>query len=168
MMSAMEFRHDLTYDAAPDEVAAMLADPGFRERVCDAMGSTRSDVTIDGAPVAAGGMRVVVDQTRPTAGVPSVARTFVGDDVRIVQRETWDSATSARLVVEIPGKPGSLDAAISLASNGAGTVETVSGEVEVKVPVLGGRLAGFLADALRMALDTEERVGRAWLAGDRG
>jgi uncharacterized protein DUF2505 len=169
MMSAMEFTHDMTYDAAPEEVVAMLADRAFREKVCDAMGSTRSDVTIDGA--AGDGMRVVVDQTRPAAGIPSFARTFVGDAVRIVQRETWESATAAGLVVEIPGKPGSLDGAIRLSADGqhgAGTVETVSGDLKVKIPMVGGKLEALLADMLRKALRTEERVGRAWLAGDRG
>ena len=166
-MAAMKFSQIMTYDAAPDEVAAMLAEPSFREKVCEAMGS-RSDVTIDGTAGADGGMRVVVDQTRPAAGIPSFARKFIGDEVRIVQRETWDSVTGAGLVVEIPGKPGSLDGAIALAADGARTVETVSGDLRVKVPMVGGKLESLLADMLRKALRTEERVGRAWLAGVRG
>ena len=32
----MQISHDLAYDATPDEVATMLADPAFRERVCAA------------------------------------------------------------------------------------------------------------------------------------
>jgi hypothetical protein len=34
--------------------------------------------------------------------------------------------------------------------------------------MIGGRLEGLLADVLHQALHTEQRVGRAWLAGDRG
>src|SRR6478736_6372471 len=37
--------HDLTYDAPADAVAAMLADPAFREEVCDYQGVLRRDVT---------------------------------------------------------------------------------------------------------------------------
>ena len=33
----MKFSHQMTYDAPPADVAAMLADPAFREKVCVAM-----------------------------------------------------------------------------------------------------------------------------------
>jgi hypothetical protein len=166
MMTAMRFTHDLTYDAGPEEVAAMLADRAFREKVCEAMGSRRSSVEIDGTG-AGEGLRVVVDQTRAATGIPSFARKLVGDDVRIVQRETWGSATAAGLVVEIPGKPGGLEGTVRLAPDGAGSVQTVSGDLKVTIPVVGGKLENLLADILRKALRTEERVGRAWLAGER-
>ena len=38
--------------------------------------------------------------------MPSFAKKFVGDEIKIVQRETWTSATAADLHVSIPGKPG--------------------------------------------------------------
>ena len=41
----MKFSHRMTYDAAPADVLAMLADPAFREKVCVAMHATRHDVT---------------------------------------------------------------------------------------------------------------------------
>ena len=36
-MCAMRFRHELSYDAPPDRVFAMLADPEFRRASCEAM-----------------------------------------------------------------------------------------------------------------------------------
>ena len=33
--------------------------------------------------------------------------------------------------------------------------------------MVGGKLEGLIGDLLRRALKSEERVGRAWLAGDR-
>ena len=44
----MKYSHQMTYDAPPAEVRAMLADPAFREKVCAAMHATRHDVTVDG------------------------------------------------------------------------------------------------------------------------
>ena len=158
----MKFSHDMSYDATPEEVAEMLADRTFRERVCEAMDSTRFDVSVDGAGT---GMEVVVDQTQKAAGIPSFAQKFVGDKIQIIQRESWTSDTAADLELEIPGKPGHLKGQIRLAVDGEGTVETVSGDLKVKVPVIGGKLEDLVASLLRKALRTEEKVGRAWLAG---
>ena len=38
----------MTYDASPEAVRAMLADPAFRERVCEAMHVIRHDVSVEG------------------------------------------------------------------------------------------------------------------------
>jgi hypothetical protein len=160
----MKFTHDMSYDAPPEEVAAMLADRDFREKVCEAMDSSRYDVSVDGEGA---GMKVVIDQTQPARGIPSFAKKFVGDSIQIVQRESWSSTTAASLLLEIPGKPGSLDGAIALRADGQGTVETVSGEVRVKVPVIGGKLEGLVADLLKSALRSEQKVGRAWLAAQK-
>ena len=127
----MKYSHQMTYDATPAEVRAMLADRAFREQVCAAMRATRHDVTVEenGA-----GMRVLVDQTQPANGVPSFAKKFVGEEIQIVQREEWRSATSSSLLVEIPGKPGTLNGSIDLAAVGDRTVETVSGRHQGQGP----------------------------------
>jgi hypothetical protein len=158
----MKFSHDMSYDAPPEEVAEMLADRTFREKVCEAMDSIRWDVSIDGEGE---GMKVVVDQTQKAAGIPSFAQKFIGDSVQIIQRESWTSQTAADLELEIPGKPGYLDGSIRLAVDGDGTVETVSGDLKVKMPVVGGKLEKLIASLLESALKTEQNVGRAWLAG---
>jgi hypothetical protein len=160
----MKFSHQMTYDAPPADVVAMLADPAFREKVCVAMNSERHEVDIDGS---GSGMTVVVDQTQPADGIPSFAKKFVGDQIQIVQREAWKDASSATLVVEIPGKPGDFKGGIDLVGDADGTVETVAGDIKVKIPMLGGKLEGLIGDLLKQALKSEQRVGRAWLAGDR-
>lgn len=158
----MKFSHDLTYDASPAQVRAMLADPAFREQACEAMHASRREVSIqeDGT-----GMTVLVDQTQPARGLPGFAKSVVGDEMRIVQRESWTDEGAATLSIEIPGKPGRFDGSITLVGDGAGTRETVAGEVRVKLPLLGGKLEGLVGDVLRSALEAEQRVGRSWLAG---
>ena len=71
-----KIRQDLTYDAPLGEVAAMLADPAFRERVCEFQRVLRHDVTIEGSGA---GMKVVVDQVHPAKGIPAFATKFVGE-----------------------------------------------------------------------------------------
>ena len=158
------FSHDLSYDASPEAVAVMLADPAFREQVCEALHVLRHDVSVQGAGA---GMTVVVDQTQPAQGVPSFAKKFVGDEIRIVQRETWRDTTNADLDIEIPGKPGTMTGGITLVGDAARTVETVTGDIRVKLPLVGGRIEGMVADIFRAALRAEEKVGRAWLAQQR-
>jgi hypothetical protein len=159
----MEFSHDLTYGATPSEVSEMLADRDFRVQVCDAMHCVRHDISVDGAGA---GMKVVVDQTQDARGLPGFAKKVVGDSIQIVQRETWTDETSAVLTLEIPGKPGRLDGTIALVDDGrGGTVETVTGDLRVKLPLIGGRLETVVSDMLVSALRAEQRVGRAWLAG---
>ena len=160
----MHFHQELEYDASPAEVYAMLADPAFREAVCEAGDSVRHDVSITSQGA---GMSVSVDQVQPAAGIPSFARKIVGDEIEILQREEWSSETDASLDVSIPHKPGHLKGTITLREQGTGTVETVDAEVKVHIPMLGGKLEKLISDMLGSALRSEHRVGKAWLAGDR-
>ena len=156
------FSHELRYDGAtPEQVYAMLADPAFRERVCEYQRYHRHTVTItpDGA-----GMSVVVDQHRPADGVPSFAQKFVGDEINIQQREQWSSPTDATLEVTIPGKPGHMTGTVHLAGDAGGTTESVAVDVKVSIPLVGGKVEGVIADMLVKALRAENKVGQEWLA----
>lgn len=160
----MHFHQELEYDATPAEVYAMLADPAFREAVCEAGDSVRHEVRItrDGDT-----MTVEVDQVQPSSGIPSFAKKIVGDEIEVLQREQWSSATDATLEVSIPHKPGHLKGTVTLRENGSGTVETVDAEIKVNIPMLGGKLEKLIAELLGSALRSEHQVGKAWLAGDR-
>ena len=159
-----KFSQELTYDASPAEVHAMLADPAFREKVCVALHTIRRDVSItpDGDS-----MTVVVDQTQPADGIPSFAKKIVGDEINIVQKESWGSTTDAALEVTIPGKPGSFKGTVALTGDGSSTTESVTGEVKVSIPLVGGKVEDLISEMFAKALRTEQKVGRAWLAGDR-
>jgi hypothetical protein len=157
----MRFEHTLRYDASPEEVFAMLGEAVFRERVCEAQHVTECTATVDGVDDT---MSVMVDQKRPSEGIPSFAKKFVGDTIHIQQREEWSSATDAKLDVSIPGKPGHLKGTITLRPDGDGTVETVSGDLKVSIPLLGGKIEVLIAELLEHALQAEHRVGTAWLA----
>ena len=158
----MNFEHQIRYDAPPEKVYAMLADRSFREQVCDAQRVLEKSVTI--SPNGAG-MNVTVDQQQRAGGIPAFAQKVVGDQIHIVQKEAWSTTTDAQLEVGIPGKPGHMLGSIALRPDGAGTVQTVTGEIKVNIPLVGGKLEKLIADMLRRALDTENRVGHRWLAG---
>lgn len=153
---------EMAYDAPVEQVAAMLADPSFREDVCTYQGVTKVDVTVD---VDGDTKKVKVDQVQPTAGVPSFAKKIVGDETNIVQEESWTSLTHGDVTVTIPGKPGEMTGTAVLAPTDAGgTVETVTLTVKVKIPLVAGKLEGLIGDLLLKALKAEYKVGRDYLA----
>jgi len=160
----MRFWHELRYDAPPVEVHTMLADPAFRQKVCLANHAASATVSIEPAGE---GMSVVVDQRRPSEGIPGYARKIVGDEIQILQREDWSSASDAALDVSIPGKPAQLKATIVVIGDGSGAVETIEGDLSVKIPLLGAKLESLISKLLTKAMEVEEKVGRAWLRGER-
>ena len=153
--------HELTYDAPMAEVAEMLADPSFREEVCEFQGVRRAMVSIDSDY---NGMEVTIDQVQTAQGIPSFAKKFVGDEINIVQQESWESPTDGKITVTIPGKPGEMTGTARLAETGGVTTETVEMTVKVNIPLVGGRIEGLIADLLLKALKAENAVGREYLS----
>ena len=154
-------KHDLTYDAPMSEVAEMLADTSFREEVCDFQGVKRAMVSIDSDDT---GMEVTIDQVQAAQGIPSFARKFVGDEINIVQQESWSSPTEGDITVTIPGKPGEMKGTARLVESDGVTTETVDLTVKVNIPLVGGRIEGLIADLLLKALKAENKVGRDYLS----
>ena len=153
--------HELTYDAPMDAVAAMLADPSFREEVCEHQGVLRHLVSIDADDT---GTEVTIDQVQAAHGIPSFAKKFVGDEINIVQEETWATPAEGVIRVTIPGKPGEISGTARLTGSGGVTTETVDLTVKVAIPIVGGKIEGLIADLLLKALKAENHVGRDYLA----
>jgi hypothetical protein len=155
------FSHDLTYEAPQDAVDAMLTDQAFRERVCDAQGAIRKSVSITEE---SDGLRVVVDQVQTAEGIPGFARKFVGDEINLVQTETWTDAENAEVEVVIPGKPGEMTGTIHLSESGGVTTERLEMTIQVNIPLVGGKIEKLISDLLRKALLAENAVGRDYLS----
>ncbi len=147
----------LTYDATAEAVAAMLDDVAFREEVLARQKVLRGSADIDGD-------HVTVEQVRSADGLPSFAAKLVGDEIVIVQKETWTSPTSADVHLSIPGKPGEATGTLTLTESGGTTTEVVELDVAVRIPLVGGKIEGLIRDMVGAALDVEVRVGVEWLA----
>jgi len=156
---------ELRYDGATlEQVYEMLADPAFREEVCDSQGVLRHSVQIerDGK-----GMTVAIDQVQGAKGLPGFVTKIVGDEINIVQTEDWTGPEKGNLQFTIPGKPGEIAGTALLTEDPEGTTETVNLSVKVNIPFVGGKIEGLVADLLAKALRAEHRVGVTWLAGKR-
>ncbi|MBS2936931.1 DUF2505 domain-containing protein [Nocardioides sp. J2M5] len=147
----------LTYDASAEAVAAMLDDPAFREAVLERQKVVRGSVSIDGDLVR-------IEQVRSASDIPSFARSFVGEEIVIVQTETWTSPTSADVGLAIPGKPGEATGGLVLVESGGRTTESIDLDLSVRIPLVGGKIEKLVAGLFSDALDVEHRVGVEWLA----
>lgn len=161
-MSAMKFRHELPYDASPDQVFEMVADPAFREATCAAQDVGAASVSLSRA---GNGFSLTIDQQLDTGDLPSFARAFAGDSIRFIQHEEWPDSTGGTVRIEAPGKPAQISGTVTIRPEGSSTVEIVELDVKVKVPLVGGKLEQLLADKIRASLDSEHGVGVTWLSG---
>jgi hypothetical protein len=164
MMCAMEFRTELSYEASPDEVFAMLSDPAFREQVAEAQDVVSVEVRLTPTDE---GFSLVSDQVQNTKGLPAIAKKIAGDTARAVIEEEWGSRTSGSVSITAPGKPTSTTGIIRLAPDGDGTVEIVELDIRVKVPLVGGKLEKVMADSIEDGYRVEHTVGRAWLQDNK-
>lgn len=153
--------HDLTYDAPLAAVAAMLTDPAFRREVCDYQRVLRHEVSVEADD---DGTRVRIDQVQAARGIPSYARKFVGDEINIVQEETWSTPDEGAIRMTIPGKPGEMAGTARLSESGGVTTENVDLTIKVGIPLVGGRIEGLVSDLLLKALKAENHVGRDYLS----
>lgn len=158
---AHQLRHEMVYDHSVAEVTKMLADPVFREEVCTAQGVLDRTIQIEKS---SGHMDVRIEQVQPSAGVPGFAKTFVGDTTEVIQQEVWSSPTHADVEVIFPGKPSSCRGTIVITpTDGGGCLETVTVDIKVGLPLVGGKLEFLLKELMRKGLETENQTGRKWL-----
>src|SRR5690606_23460115 len=128
---------ELIYDAPLAEVAAMLRDPAFREKVCTRQRVLSHDIDITGAGDAAD---VRIERLQAVEKIPSFAAKVVGDQITLVQREEWSDLHHGTYTVGIPDKPGHIAGTVTLAERGGQTVETVSLDIKVSIPLVGSKL----------------------------
>jgi Protein of unknown function (DUF2505) len=166
MMSAMKLEETQDYDADPDAVFAMLCDQEWREEVCRATHAVDYAVEVEES---ADGVVVRTTRVLP-ANVPEPVKSMVGKHIEIAQTETWsdadvDGVRHAEIDVRIARQPASMVGTMTLEPYGSGTRQTVTGEIQVKIPLLGRKIEPELAKAIRAALDKEGECARAYLAG---
>lgn len=148
---------ELVYDASLEQVRAMLHDPAFREAVLERQKVVRGSVTVEGDVVH-------VDQVQASAGLPSFVTKIVGNEIHIVRVERWRD-DHAEIEFSTPGRPGEITGRSRLAVVGGQTVHTVTMDISVRVPLIGGKVEGVVATMLAKAYDKEHAVGQEWLVG---
>lgn len=140
---------------------ARLADSGADDYSLDSM-------VVDGD----GGIDVVTTQTLRADRLPGLVTQFHRGDLSFVREETWspvrDGRADATVKGSIDGAPADLSgtAVLAPASSARGSRLTFNVTVEVRVPLVGGKIENFIGSQLVDLLIAEQRFTTGWLTGN--
>lgn len=159
MAAEYEGTVEQVYRAFSDERywLARLAGSGADKTTLDAMERT-----------ADGGVDVVTTQTLRADRLPGVVTQFHHGDLSFVREETWgpvvDGQTSAVVKGSIRGAPATLDgtAALTPMDNNRARLE-FKATVEVRIPLVGGKVENFVGNQLVDLLMAEQRFTTEWI-----
>jgi hypothetical protein len=136
---------------------ARLADSGADHHSLDSM-------TVD-----ATGIDVVTTQTLRADRLPGVVTQFHRGDLSFVREETWTpilgGQASATVKGSITDAPATLSGTTVLApaKSGGGSRLEFKATVEVRVPLVGGKIENFIGSQLVELLIAEQRFTTVWI-----
>lgn len=126
-------------------------------------------MTLDYLDVDADGV-VSVSTTQHLGGdvLPGFLTKVLPGDLKMVRAETWRPADDERVTGEVlisaSGVPGSGQGSAVLATAGQGSRLTLSGTLQVRIPLVGGRIEKFIGDQLVEQIPDVQRFTTQWIA----
>ena len=155
------------YEGGVEQVHRAFSDQTYwLQRLAD---SGADKATLDSMKVGSdGGIDVVTTQVLRRDRLPGIVTQFHPGDLAIVREEVWspvsDGSASATVTGDIPGAPVSLTgtAVLEPTDNGGSRLQfTVT--VEVRIPLVGGKVENFIGSQLVELLIAEQRFTTAWI-----
>lgn len=158
-MDGMQLTAQQDFAAQPSQVAAMLTDPAFLEKVCLASEAEKHSVSVDGT-------HTTVSRT---LAAPSSITKFTGSTITIVEDVVWsaaaaDGSRTGKLVLNVPGLPVEMVGTARLHVGGQGTRVDYTAELSVNIPFVGKKLEQSAAPAVMEGIGLQQRVGNDWVA----
>lgn len=153
------------YDGSVEQVhKAFLDEQYWLARLA---GSGADKATLDSMTAEGGGVDVITTQTVQSDHLPAVVGQFHHGDLSFVREETWsaiaDGRAKAAVTGSIPGAPASLSGtAVLMPSNGGSRLE-LKVTVEVRIPLVGGKVETFIGSQLVNLINAEQRFTSAWI-----
>ena len=155
----MDLDYTHQYAAAPSSVVALMRNEEFIADVARHAGALEHNVSIG------------QDSTRleMKLRVPGTLSKFVGQTVSLTQVFRFQPAEADGSVrgvvdVEVPGMPITVNAAALLSPEGAGTRGRYTGDLAVRIPLVGKKVEGLIEPFIRDAFAGLERRAGVWLA----
>ena len=96
-------------------------------------------------------------------GVPGFLERFLPKDGRVVETFDWaapggDGTRRGTWKADIPGAPARLGGTMRLEPTATGSRYTIEGEVEVSVPLIGGKAESFIAEMVKKLAAKEHEL----------
>lgn len=155
----MKFDYSQSYAGSPEQVVALLRNPDFIAEL-----ARRADA-LDHA------VEVVGDDVEVTLLLPApdAVASFLGDSISVKQLFRFepvasDGSIDGALTIEAPGTPVDARADIDLSPTAeGGTTALISGELDVRVPLIGRQLERQAEPLIAKGLVEIERTAADWL-----
>jgi hypothetical protein len=155
------------YEGSVEQVHKAFGDEQYwLARLAD---SGADDYSLDSMTVDTNGIDVVTTQTLRADRLPGVVTQFHRGDLSFVREETWtpvhDGQATATVNGSITGAPATLGgtAVLAPAKSGGGSRLEFYTTVEVRVPLVGGKIENFIGRALVDLLIAEQRFTTVWI-----
>lgn len=157
------FRCVATYKISPPGLLCVLLDPAFLAAKAERYGGagTAEVSWTDGQG------RLTMPRQIPMEHVPGPVRGLVGGG-RLVQTEVWgcgrDEIITGSWRLDTGESRATIGGGHRITSGPTGSAHSVDGSVTVRLPVVGGRFAGIIAEHLKRLVESEQRFVGEWLA----
>jgi Protein of unknown function (DUF2505) len=155
------------YEGGVEQVHQAFSDEQYwLARLAD---SGADDYSLDSMTVDANGIDVVTTQTLRADRLPGVVTQFHRGDLSFVREETWTPILGAQATATVNGSitdaPATLSGATVLApaKSGGGSRLEFKATVEVRVPLVGGKIENFIGSQLVELLIAEQRFTTVWI-----
>ena len=160
----MDFTGEHEFDAPLDAVWAMFRDPQSHLDKFTSMG--HRDIEVLESDAAADRFHIVVRRV-VDVDLPGFAKRVLKPTNTVTTTDDWrrldDGTCTGQQHVSTEGAPVKIDATTKLEDRGTSTAYSVTVHLEVKVPLIGGRLGDWAKGMVRDQLDQEFSAGDAWL-----
>ena len=160
----MEFTQSVSYPGTVEEVVAMYLTPDYQQR------RFGSFVVEGSESVAVEGERITFSGTARPELLPAAASRFVKGALHISFTEEWtrdEAGARSRTRVTVEGAPVSVEATSALTPTESGCTREVSGNLSVRIPLLGGRIEKEAVAHLGRVVEREQALAANWLAEHR-
>lgn len=158
----MRFEHTITYPAPLETVAAMLTDVEYTK---GRFAAARVNAKVEAAP--ANPSSIIARIPLDASLLPEPANRFVPADTVITLTETWGplsgSTLSGTAEGDFPGLPIRMTSQSQCVGENGVTQRTITGELTVSIPFMGGRIEQMIDRHLGSLVRQEEEFAAHWL-----
>lgn len=160
----MDFRDEHVFNAPLSVVWDMFSDPDSHTTKFESMG--HRDIEILESQTSDSGLHMKVRRVVDVE-LPGFAKRFMKPTNTVTTTDDWtradDGSYRGSQTVETDGAPVKISAATALIPTGEQTRYEVAVHVEVKVPLVGGKLSDFAKGITERQLTQEFAAGDKWL-----
>ena len=158
------------YPATAEQVHRALCDEGYwLARLAD---SGADEATLDVLEISdGGGVTVVTTQVLRSERLPGVVTQFHRGDLAIQREERWTALVDGRAGADVSGSisdaPVAVRGTAALQPHDKASRLAYCATVEVRVPLVGGKLEKFIGNQLMALVEAEQRFTTSWIDGSR-